>query len=163
MLGGEGFEAEIETTYLDIPSLHTFNNDGCRFFDILADSSCDLDIFQRKSIKILVNHKWAQVRDLIVKIQFMPLVILIITLILWNSFVRPYRYNWPTWNIFFCMVLLMEVLYTALIEAFQFYSDTQGYIDHWSKNLFEIIPICGVFSSCVYSMYFNKEEDIQLS
>jgi hypothetical protein len=36
MFDSEGFDMSIRLKYLDIPSLHTFDEEGCHFMDILA-------------------------------------------------------------------------------------------------------------------------------
>jgi hypothetical protein len=36
MFDSEGFDRQIRLKYLDIPSLHTFDEEGCRFMDLLA-------------------------------------------------------------------------------------------------------------------------------
>jgi hypothetical protein len=45
------FEKNIKLEYLDIPSLHTFDKEGCRFFDLLAAINVeDIEIFGHRSI-----------------------------------------------------------------------------------------------------------------
>jgi len=36
MFDSNGFDMSIRLKYLDIPSLHTFDEEGCRFMDTLA-------------------------------------------------------------------------------------------------------------------------------
>ena len=58
----EGLANDIDLVYLDIPSLHTFNNDGCRFFELLADPLCPIEYFGTLAVQIVITHKWSKVR-----------------------------------------------------------------------------------------------------
>ena len=45
------FEKNIRLEYLDIPSLHTFDNEGCKFFEALANiESSNIGIFKNRSV-----------------------------------------------------------------------------------------------------------------
>lgn len=46
MFDDDGFDMSIRLMYLDIPSLHTFDEEGCKFMDLLgAQDNGEMDLF----------------------------------------------------------------------------------------------------------------------
>ena len=86
------FEKSIKLLYFDIPSLHTFDEEGCRFFDRLAALQGNgISIFARRSIQILIVHKWQRVKTFIKYMMLAPHLVFLIIHVIWNINVRPFK------------------------------------------------------------------------
>ena len=49
MFDPNGFDRPIKLKYLDIPSLHTFDADGCKFMSMLANTE-EIQLFLERSV-----------------------------------------------------------------------------------------------------------------
>jgi hypothetical protein len=116
MFESGGLAKPIELVYFDIPSLHTFNNDGCRFFELLAGPDCSIHIFGTTAVQMVITHKWQKVWIFVVYMQFLPHLALIVIHLLWIAQVRPYRDEKIVENALNVLALFILIVYFAGIE-----------------------------------------------
>lgn len=71
--------------YLDIPVYMYNSSEGYHFFEAL-DKHKDLEIFGRKSVQILLNHREHELKSYYYSLFVIPYMIYFVTFIFWTNF-----------------------------------------------------------------------------
>lgn len=66
-------ESEIRLEFVDIPSIHTYEDLAVEFFEALAQTS-DMSVFDCKAIRRIIEFKWPLTREYTIKKLFIPFV-----------------------------------------------------------------------------------------
>lgn len=84
-------ESELNLQFFDVPVLHQFDNPVCnQFFNALADTK-DMELFNNKGIKNLIEFRWPLVREYVVKRLFLPFVAFLFTFVLYMGQIYEWR------------------------------------------------------------------------
>jgi len=90
-----GLEGQLLDIDLKIASFSTiYNNEetGLKVMEALASTS-DLSLFNRKSVRLLIDHKWKQVRSLVIKKLMIPYLNYLLCYFIWGQYIYSYHDN----------------------------------------------------------------------
>jgi len=87
MFDPNGFDKAIDLKYFDMPSLHTFDEEGCQFMEHLAYTP-NIELFLFRSVQFIITHKWIQVKNFVTYLEFMPHMALLSLHCFWNVNIR---------------------------------------------------------------------------
>lgn len=84
-------ESEINLQYFDVAMLHQFDQPLCNeFYSALGDTG-DMQIFENKGIRMLIEYRWPLVREYVKKRLFVPFVVFLASVSLFMSTFYLYR------------------------------------------------------------------------
>jgi hypothetical protein len=121
-----------------------------------------MDIFQHRSIQIVIMAKWLLLKDRMLYFQFLPHMCMLGMHLLWHVQIRPYRTSSDVCrqlNTVFAVSLIIQVSYFMMIEILQMYVDFEAYIIDILWNVIDTSPLMTVYFQIILAVVFDEEED----
>lgn len=82
---------------MDIPNIHTYKSEMAnKFFEAIAETE-DMEIFNKKAIKKIIEYKWPLTREYTVKKLFVPFVLFLAFYLVYMNYIYYKREESETW------------------------------------------------------------------
>mmetsp|Transcript_33876 Transcript_33876/g.24919 ORF Transcript_33876/g.24919 Transcript_33876/m.24919 type:complete len:250 (+) Transcript_33876:3741-4490(+) len=151
-------ESDIILEFVDIPSLHSYNDISEAFFDALEEVE-NMDFFSTKAITKFIDFKWPLVFHYTVRKLFIPFLVYMVAYVLFMSWIYLKRYEslgWEYTSYVFMAILILYSLYFCFIEISQIREEGPKYLTSvW--NYLDMVPpfFLLVFIPLAYEGYFE--------
>jgi hypothetical protein len=132
----------VKLEYIDIPKMHTFTNEEANLFMEQLAETDDMELFNRKVVRKIIEFKWPLAREYTIKKQLIPFLLFQITYLIWvNEFYNTRNDSETLQNVNYSLMGALTIfsLYFLGLEAVQVVEDKCHYFTSiW--NYLDIIP-----------------------
>jgi len=134
-------EQEIRLEFVDIPNIHCYDSEmGDNFFAALAGTD-EMEIFEKKAIKRVIELKWPLTREYTIKRLFFPFVLFLSYYLIymnWIFYMREESNTWMWINYGSQFILLLLSYYFISLEAEQLKNEGINYL----KSIWNYLDLC---------------------
>jgi hypothetical protein len=135
-------EQEIRLDFVDMPNVHSYDNENAiEFFEAIAKTE-DMDIFDRKAIRKMIEYKWPLTREYTVKKLFIPFIFFLSFYLVYMNYIfykREESDDWMWINYGFMVPLCGLCYYFLSVEIKQLHHEGLDYLKSvW--NYLDLIP-----------------------
>jgi hypothetical protein len=86
LLAPAPIQQEVKLEYIDIPKMHTFTNEEANLFMEQLAETDDMELFNRKVVRKIIEFKWPLAREYVIKVLMIPFLVFMLCYQLYMNF-----------------------------------------------------------------------------